>query len=169
VLKHAAICGNVGFATAAPEDVGCGCDYPSYVNPQVVDWSNEIMTQLRHTATEFPDIVLQLGELPTSRLLCVGDQRIGNVHGDAESLSGWSFAAECVSTAAARCSGDLPSGQLTSERDIEAFFRAADVLAFASSHTCLPLARDFSVDGSHAWSSTMARQEWLTLRVQRMA
>ena len=148
VLKHTAICGNVEFAIAAPEDVGCGCDYPSYVDPQVVDWSNEIMTQLRRTATDLPDIVNQLGELPMSRVLCVGDQRIGIVHGDAESLSGWSFAVECLSPVAASCSGDLPSGQLTSEREIEAFFRAADVLAFASSHTCLPHARDFSVDGS---------------------
>lgn len=148
VLKHTAISGNVECAIAAPDDVGCGCDYPSYVNPQVVDWSNQIMTQLRRTATDFPDIVQQLGKLPMSRVLSVGDQRIGIVHGDAESLSGWSFAAECLSPVAASCSGDLPSGQLTSERDIEAFFRAADVLAFASSHTCLPHARDYSVAGS---------------------
>ena len=148
VLKHTAISGNVECAIAAPDDIGCGCDYPSYVNSQVVDWSNEIMTQLRRTATDFPDIVRRLGVLPMSRILCVGGQRIGIVHGDAESLSGWSFAAECLSPVAASCSGDAPSGQLTSERDIEAFFRAADVLAFASSHTCLPHARDFSVDGS---------------------
>ena len=148
VLKHSAICGNVECAIASPEDIGCGCDYPDYVNPQVVDWSNEIMTQLRHAAAKFPDIVRQLGELPMSRILCVGDQRIGIVHGDAQSLSGWSFAAECLSPVAASCSGDAPSGQLTPERDIEAFFRDADVLAFASSHTCLPHARDFSVDGT---------------------
>lgn len=148
VLQHTAICGNVECAIAAPEDIGCGCDYPSYVNPQVVDWSNEIMTQLRHTAADFPDIVRQLGELPMSRILCVGDQRIGIVHGDAESLSGWAFAVECLSPVAASCSDDVPSGQLTSESDIAEFFRDADVLAFASSHTCLPHARDFSVDGT---------------------
>ncbi len=148
VLKHTAICGNVECSIAAPEDLGCGCDYPDYVNPQVVDWSNEIMTQLRHTASYFPDIVRQLGELPMSRILCVGEQRIAIVHGDAESLSGWSFAAECLSSVAASCSGDLPSSQLTPERDIDKFFKEADVLAFASSHTCLPHVRDFSVDGS---------------------
>lgn len=148
VLKHTAICGNVECAIAAPEDIGCGCDYPSYVSPKVVDWSNEITTQLRQTSADFPDIVRQLGELPMSRILRVGDQRIGIVHGDAESLSGWSFAAECLSPIAASCSGDAPSGQLTSERDIEAFFKDADVLAFASSHTCLPHARDFSVNGT---------------------
>ena len=148
VLKNTAISGNVECAIAAVEDIGCGCDYPSYVSPQVVNWSNEIMTQLRRTADDFPEIVHQLGKLPMSRVLSVGVQRIGIVHGDAESLSGWSFAAECLSPVAASCSGDLPSGQLTSEREIEAFFRAADVLAFASSHTCLPHARDFSVDGT---------------------
>ena len=148
VLKHIAICGNVECAIAAPEDIGCGCDYPSYVNPEVVDWSNEIMTQLRHAAADFPDIVRQLRELPMNRILCVGNQRIGIVHGDAESLSGWSFAAECLSPIAASCSGNIASGQLTSERDIEAFFTDADVLAFASSHTCLPHARDFLVDGT---------------------
>ena len=148
VLKHTAICGNVECAITAPDDVGCGCDYPSYVNPHVVDWSNAIMTQLRRTAADFPGIVHQLGELPMSRILRVGDQRIGIVHGDAESLSGWSFAAERLSPVAANCSADMPSGQLTSERDIETFFKDADVLAFASSHTCLPHARDFSVDGA---------------------
>lgn len=148
VLKHTAICGNVECAIAAPEDIGCGCDYPDYVNTQIVDWSNEIMTHLRHTANDFPDIVRQLGELPMNRILCVGDQRIGIVHGDAESLSGWSFAAECLSPGAASCSGDAPAGQRTSEHDIAAFFRDADVRAFASSHTCLPHARDFSVDGT---------------------
>jgi hypothetical protein len=148
VLKHTVICGNVECSIATPEDMGCGCDYPDYVNPQVVDWSNEIMTQLRRTASNFPDIVRQLGELPMSRILNVGDQRIGIVHGDAESLSGWSFAAECLSPVAASCSGDTPPGHLTPERDIATFFRGADVLAFASSHTCLPHARDFSVDGS---------------------
>ena len=148
VLQHTAICGNVECAIAAPENVGCGCDYPSYVDAQVVDWSNEITTQLRQTASDFPDILRQLGELPMNRILCVGDQRIGIVHGDAESLSGWSFAAECLSSVAASCSGDAPSGQLTSLRDIETFFRDSDVLAFASSHTCLPHVRNFSVDGS---------------------
>ena len=148
VLRHTAICGNVECAIAALDDVGCGCDYPSYVNPQVVDWSNEITTQLRRTAGSFPDIVRRLAELPMNRILCVGGQRIGIVHGDAESLSGWSFATECLSPVAADCSGDLLSSQLTSAGDIEAFFRDADVLAFASSHTCLPHARDFFVDGS---------------------
>lgn len=148
VLKHTAICGNVECAIAAPEDIGCGCDYPDYVNPQVVDWSNEIMTELRRTAASFPDVVRQLGDLPMSRILRVGNQRIGIVHGDAQSLSGWSFAAECLSPVATSCSGDTPPGQLTPERDITAFFRDADVLAFASSHTCLPHARDFLVDGS---------------------
>lgn len=148
VLGHVAISGNVECAIVAPENVGCGCDYPSYVNSEVVNWSNEITTQLRLTANNFPDIVRQLGQLPMSRILAVGEQRIAVVHGDAESLSGWSFAAECLSPVAASCSGDAPPGQLTPQHEIDAFFRAADVLAFASSHTCLPHARDFSVDGS---------------------
>ncbi len=148
VLRHTAIGGNVECAIAAPDNVGCGCDYPSYVNAQVVDWSNEITTQLRQTASDFPDIVRQLGELPMNRILCVGEQRIGIVHGDAESLSGWSFAAECLSSVATSCSGDAPSGPLTPRRDIERFFTEADVLAFASSHTCLPHVRDFFVNGS---------------------
>ena len=147
VLQHSAICGNVECSIAAPEDIGCGCDYPDYVNPQVVDWSNEIMTQLRRTATDFPDIVRQLGQLPMCRILCIGDQRIGIVHGDAQSLSGWSFAAECLSPALASYAGDQATGTLTSASVIEGFFRDANVVAFASSHTCLPHARDFSVDG----------------------
>ena len=102
------------------------------MNPQVVDESNVIMTQLRHTATDFPDIVHQLSELPTKRILYVGDVRIGIVHGDAESLCAGLFAAECLSPVAASCSGDAPSGQLTFERDIETFLKDAEVLTFAS-------------------------------------
>jgi hypothetical protein len=68
------------------------------------------------------------------------------VHGDAELLSGWAFAAERLSPIGRCCSGDEASFPLTPRETIDRVFRAADVTAFASSHTCLPHARAFTVD-----------------------
>jgi hypothetical protein len=60
----------------------------------------------------------------------VGGERIGIVHGDAESLAGWNFSQEALATA---------HGRTRVERD----FLAAGVRVFASSHTCLPVLRRF--------------------------
>ncbi len=60
----------------------------------------------------------------------VGGVRIAIVHGDAESLAGWNFSHEAL----------MDDGQ---QRRVGAQFVAAKTRVFASSHTCLPLARDF--------------------------
>ena len=145
-LEGVAIRGNVEAEIASPTD-GCGCNYPDYVNAEYVARSNAIMSRLQLTARDFPKIREALSALPMFRTIQIGDARIGVVHGDAESLAGWSFAAERLSPLRKSCSGDAPTTQLTPIDAIERIFREANVHAFASTHTCLAHARDFMVDG----------------------
>lgn len=146
-LACTAIRGNVEAELARPTDAGCGCDYPDYVNAQYVARSNAIMARLQRTASEFPALREALAALPMTRTIAVGGERIGIVHGDAERLSGWAFAAERLSPIGRCCSGDEPTAALTPQETLERVFREADVTAFASTHTCLAHARDFTVDG----------------------
>ena len=146
-LAGTSIRGNVEAEIAKPSDGGCGCNYPDYVNPECVARSNAIMRRLQRTAAEFDDLRAALGALPMTRTIEVGGERIGIVHGDAELLSGWSFAAESLSTSGRACSGDEARAEQTPRETIDRIFRDADVTAFACSHTCLPHARDFDIEG----------------------
>ena len=65
VLAHHATKGNVEAELASEDETaGCGCAYPDYIGDDVVDRSNQIITRLRATAGQFPDLVGRLGELP---------------------------------------------------------------------------------------------------------
>ncbi len=127
VLDHAATRGNVETELAAPrEGAGCGCGYPDWVGDEDVARSNRIMERLRLTAAGAPEVTGRLGALPMFLVARVGGAKIGIVHGDADSLSGWGFSQEVLAT---------PAG-LAAAR---AAFCAAGVDVFASSHTCLPV------------------------------
>lgn len=147
VLANVAIRGNVETEVATPSDGGCGCNYPVYFNADYVARSNAVMERLQRTAMGFPEIRKALGALPMTRTIAVGGERIGIVHGDAEVLSGWAFAAERLSPVGRCCSGDEAVSELTPGETIARWFREADVSAFASTHTCLAHARDYEVDG----------------------
>ncbi len=147
VLQHVAIQGNVEAEIGAPSENGCGCNYPDYVDRAIVTRSNSIMRALQSVAADARPLCTALGALPMVRTIQVGDARIGIVHGDAESLAGWAFAAERLGPtecSKAPAGGAVPS---TSAAGIENLFRDANVCAFASTHTCLPIARDYAVDG----------------------
>ena len=137
VLAHDALRGNVEteLAEDPPEGdgadaAGCGCAYPDWVGEGVVERSNRILQRLRQTA-QAVDAAQHgtrraLAALPMWRRLDVGPLRLGVVHGDAESLAGWGFAQEHLRDAAHR-------------RTVHRWFDAAQVDAFACSHTCLPV------------------------------
>ncbi len=146
-LQGLSIRGNVEAEMASGSDGDCGCNYPDYVNPEYAARSNAIMNILRQRARQHPDICSALQQLPFIRVLEVGDSRVGIVHGDAQSLAGWDFAAERLSPIGKCCSGDETGGELTSAETLERCFRDANVHAFASTHTCLPHAKDYTVDG----------------------
>ncbi len=134
VLKHIALRGNVETELAADaDDAGCGCAYPAYVDDADVERSNQIMRQLRHTASAFPELATRLANLPMYALAEVGGRRFGIVHGDAESLAGWRFAHDSLH-------------EPENVAWLHHVCRQARLDGFASSHTCLPTFRRFRQD-----------------------
>jgi hypothetical protein len=136
VLAHTALRGNVETELADPqplEDAGCGCAYPDWVGDAVVERSNRILRRLHGAVT--PHQRRELSKLPMWLKAEVGDYRIGIVHGDAQSLAGWGFAQEHLSDPDWRA-------------QVREWFRRAQVDAFASSHTCLPVFQRLNLDSS---------------------
>jgi len=126
-----AIRGNVETEIAAPGDgAGCGCAYPDWVGEATVAHSNRIIERLRATGHKSGRDLRALAALPMHLLAEVGGERVGIVHGDAESLAGWNFSQEVLGTA---------GGRVQAERQ----FERAGVGIFASSHTCLPVLCQF--------------------------
>ncbi len=131
VLANEAIIGNVEAELVAPQaGAGCGCGYPESVDDAVVERSNRIHARLQATATRHPAIIGRLAKLPMFARYRVGEVTVGVVHGDADSLAGWRFAAAAL---------DDVGNRLW----IDEVFAAAAVDIFASTHTCLPALRSF--------------------------
>ena len=143
VLAHAAIRGNVETELAAAVDddaeagdvgpgaaetdaAGCGCAYPAWVDDAVVAHSNAIQRRLRATARQHPELTRAAAALPMWLRVEVGGLRVAIVHGDAQSLAGWGLAQEHLADAAHAAT-------------VARWFEAAQVDAFACSHTCLPV------------------------------
>jgi len=127
VMRHHRLRGNVETELAAPDeqaDAGCGCAYPDWVGDTVVERSNRILQRLRGVAT--PAQRAELAALPMWQRAEVGGMQVGIVHGDALSLAGWGFAQEHLRDAAHR-------------QQVQRWFDAAQVDAFACTHTCLPV------------------------------
>ena len=137
VLRHVATQGNVEAELAAENsDAGCGCAYPDHVEEEVVTRSNAIMARLRGTAMAFPELRRRLGDLPMTLCIEVGNERVGVLHGDPEALAGWSFAVEA-----------MPPVGTTPMAKIQDYFRRSATRVFACTHTGLPYAQRFFVDG----------------------
>lgn len=142
VLQHDALRGNVETELAGDDDAaGCGCAYPAWVGDGVVQRSNRILQRLRATARAYPALTQRLAALPMWARHDVGPLRLGIVHGDAQSLAGWGFALEHLQDAAHRAT-------------VRGWFEAAQVDAFACSHTCLPVFRALPMP-------TRARPAWV--------
>ncbi len=139
VLSHYALRGNVETEIAADDaSAGCGCGYPDSVSDADVARSNAMLERLRETARRFPALRERLRALPMHAVARVGALRVGIVHGDAESLAGWQFDVSALDDA----------GQ---QAHLGALFAAARVDGFASSHTCLPALREFSLAQGCHW------------------
>ena len=142
VLAHHATKGNVEAELTSQDDAGCGCAYPDYVDDDVVDRSNQIITRLRATAGRFPDLVRRLGELPRHLTASMGGQRIGIIHGDPESLAGWRLALEAMEPGDPDVRRQVAwRGRPTTTSDLLDWFARANVDVFASTHTGLPFAQ----------------------------
>jgi len=134
LARYRAIRGNVEAELVRTADIGagCGCAYPASVAEDVVRRSNEILIDLRRAARALPGAAERMAALPMHLVAEVGGLRVGVVHGDATGLAGWSFAHDALDRPAA-------AALLNSVR------RAARVDVFASTHTCLPMLRDFAL------------------------
>jgi hypothetical protein len=130
VAPHRALRGNVETEIARIDDIGagCGCAYPNYVGEDIVRRSNEILAQLRASAS--PVARARQRALPMHLVAQVGSVRVGIVHGDACALAGWRFAQDHL---------DDPKRQHWLS-DIRS---ASQIDVFASTHTCLAALRDF--------------------------
>jgi len=126
VLTHTAIRGNVETELTQTESRGCGCSYPAWVAKDMVDGSNAIIEILRSTAIHYPELTERLAALPRFLVYRIGAARIGIVHGDAASLSGWGFSQECL------------ADQMHLER-AKIWFIRTGMDVYACSHTCLPV------------------------------
>jgi hypothetical protein len=127
VLAFDAMRGNVETELAdasAAADAGCGCAYPVWVGDDVVVRSNRILARLRTATT--PAQRTALAALPMWLRADVGALKLAVVHGDAESLAGWGFAQEHLQDAMHR-------------QRVQGWLDAAQVDAFACTHTCLPV------------------------------
>ncbi|MDR9468963.1 hypothetical protein [Marinospirillum sp.] len=126
-----ALAGNVekelGRATA---DAGCGCAYPESVDQAVVARSNRIHQRLKEQLPKEDQLLENLRSLPLFMKVRVGDRPVALVHGDATSLAGWGFDREGI---------DEPDRRAS----IQSWLQAAEVDAFASSHTCQPVCRRY--------------------------
>ena len=143
VLAHHATKGNVEAELASEDETaGCGCAYPDYVSDDVVDRSNQIISRLRATAGQFPDLVGRLGELPRHLTASVAGERVGIVHGDPESLAGWRLALEAMEPGDPDVRRQVGwRGRPTTAADLLDWFGRAKVSVFAGTHTGLPFAQ----------------------------
>lgn len=137
-------------------NVGCGCSYPEYVGDKTVQRSNEIIKILKETSRKPQNINLTQSFGNLSKYLLIqlqkGDttnpenySRIGILHGDTESLSGWKFSVEVMEPLdfQLRKSFEVPSDMITSQEYILKQFQKLKVDALAVTHTCLPFSQDF--------------------------
>jgi len=128
VLAHHALRGNVETELANDDDAeGCGCGYPDSVSDADVERSNAIEARLRETAKSFPAMRARLAALPMTLTAEVGGLRVAIVHGDCESLAGWTYDESALRDAVGHAR-------------VAAHLQAAAARVIASSHTCLPMA-----------------------------
>jgi hypothetical protein len=121
---HHCLRGNVETEIASPSSgAGCGCAYPDEVDEGTVIRSNHILARLQATAQGQPTAMERLAALPMTAVAQVGGQRIGLVHGDAESLAGWGFDPAALDN-------------IQHQTTVAHWFAQAQVDVFASSHTC---------------------------------
>eukprot|EP01059_Diplonema_ambulator_P007921 TRINITY_DN17456_c0_g1_i1.p1 TRINITY_DN17456_c0_g1~~TRINITY_DN17456_c0_g1_i1.p1 ORF type:complete len:244 (+),score=9.23 TRINITY_DN17456_c0_g1_i1:39-734(+) len=122
------------------EGTGCGCGYPEYTCDGVAARSDRIVERLRAEVRLNGDVKTWLQSLTLYKLLEISGGRVGIVHGDPESLSGWNFSAEMMPVTTNSDLRDMLNCSVprTPLPLISQWFESANVSAFVSSHTCLP-------------------------------
>ena len=141
----------VEIDSTSKDNAGCGCAYPDYVDDGVVARSNTLMLRLQRSLSTHEDGILVarwLSSLPLFTRLEVGSRTVSVLHGDMQSVAGWSFAAEAMLPPDSKLLAALGiqaknMDNVTSHATIKAAFEAIDTDIIACTHTCLPFAQDF--------------------------
>lgn len=90
VASLAVSLGNVEAELLRPGDeAGCGCTYPEGVDDGIVKRSNQIHSQLKTVARQFPELLRVINSRPRLQRYLVAGQQVLVVHGDEASLAGW--------------------------------------------------------------------------------
>lgn len=130
IARYPAIKGNVEAELArGAESAGCGCSYPPYTDPGIIERSDAIMATLQRASQSLPSVSARCAALPLALVFAVGAARVGIVHGDTMSISGWAFARENL---------DSPD-QRASLREM---LSVCDVDILTSTHTGRPAMRE---------------------------
>ena len=145
-LTHRATQGNVE-ASLVLGHRDCGCAYPDYVDDTTVAHSNAVAARLRHTASQFPDLQKKISLLPHHLTVAVAGERVGIVHGDPTSLAGWRLALEAMEPPDPVVRPTSFSGPPTDGSVVADWLRRANVSVLCCTHTGLPFAQDFTVEG----------------------
>lgn len=132
VSTYPALRGNVETEIAREGDIGagCGCAYPETVGEDVVRRSNAILAELTTVTPE--SVRRRLRALPMHFVATVGVLRVGIVHGDAQALAGWRFAADYL---------DKPQHR----HWLDEVHSASNIDVFACTHTCEAALRSFDL------------------------
>ena len=176
--EHVATAGNVEveMAAEAPSGLGCGCGYPAYVSPGVVERSDRIVARLRETALAAaePELLSWLRGLPKALVAEVGAARtrVGIVHGDVDSLAGWQLGVESMEPPDEALRRSLGCDEASGEAQLPTTPHAkllqwgadADVTGLLCTHTCLPYGQlvEAAAEGS---SSSHAQQQQQQLAI----
>lgn len=149
VAAYPAIRGNVEAQLVGGDDLAdCGCAYPFYIDDAAVERSNAVVAQLHRTASCCPECLALLEPLPRYLAVDVGGHRVAVVHGDPESLAGWQLALEAIEPGDREVREQVGwIGTPTTESTVLNWFRRAQVRVIASTHTGLPYAQDYLLDG----------------------
>lgn len=108
------------------DEVGCGCAYPDDVPDRDVNYSNQIISQLRKTYQRYVSgSGVNLNSLPMTARIQVGSAAVAITHGDHESLAGWQLSHSRVKE--------------TINAGLALHMKASAVDVLACSHTCLPV------------------------------
>jgi hypothetical protein len=144
VLEYRATLGNVEYALASDDtEVGCGCDYPSYIPDAVVEHSNAIAAQLHATAATTPGNRARFADLPRYLTATVGDRQVGIIHGDPENLAGWKLALEAIEPSDLETQARTGfTGTVTTPAQIADWCRRGNISLLCCTHTGLPYAQD---------------------------
>ncbi|QCD53148.1 calcineurin phosphoesterase [Campylobacter sp. RM16192] len=119
--------GNVEVELKRVENLGCGCNYPSYEQEVIVKNAELIHARLKSIGSDFSIFE----DRKTTMHVNVAGVKVAITHGDEKSLNGWGFDHEVLKTK-------------TRQDEIFNWFQKTKFDIIATSHTCKAAVLNFS-------------------------